>query len=279
MLVDTCIVASNNNDFYLDFFPAVNRCWKDICGIRCLLVLVSHEIPEKLQPFKDDIILFKPIPGVSDILVSQIIRLLYPCLLSDKTSNGVIISDIDLIPMNKSFYIDNATNIPNDKFLVYRDVCLNYGQIAMCFNAATPSVWKEVWKNSGVTVHSEQNIIEFLQMISQGVLFDGRPGESGWFTDQLVLYRIVMLFKQAPNNRVVVLKDTENGFKRLDRADTQYIEQHKTIIREEVKRGDYSDYHMPRPWKDYKSFLMYFLQDVLSNESQDMINRCVPGTH
>jgi hypothetical protein len=269
MIIDTCVVASNLNDFYMDFFPVVNRCWKDICGIRCIMILISDTLPTKLEPFKDDIILFSPIAGVSDILVSQMIRLLYPCILNE--SKGVIISDIDLIPLNKKFYVENVKDIDESQYVVYRDVLLNERQIAMCFNGASPSVWREVWDG---TITNEQTIRDFLKMIGSRIHFDGRPGYSGWFTDQLFLYDMVMKFK-TKTGRVVILKDRENGFKRLDRGNTEEIKINKEQIVKEVKEYNYSDYHLPRPWDEYKEFIMYFLNELLTTDSLNLIkNYC-----
>jgi len=268
MLIDTCLVSCNLNDFYLDFFPVVNKCWNDICNIRCILILIANEVPKKLIPFKDDIILFPPIQGIHDALVAQLIREIYPCILSN--AKGIIMSDIDLIPLNKSFYLDNVKNINDDTFVVYRDVLLNDGQIAMCFNGATSTIWKDVWQHFGFTINNEEDIRILIKHLCSSLYFDGRPGYHGWFTDQLILYRLVMNYKMK-TDKVIILKDTENGWNRLDRADTEYIKNNKEDILTEVNNNKYSDYHLPRPWNQYKDFIMYFLSTLLKKESIEMI--------
>ena len=254
---------------YLDFFPIVNRSWKDLCGIRCLMILVANELPAKLEAFKDDIILFPPIPGVSDILISQMVRLLYTCLFTE-TSNAIIVSDMDLIPMNKSFYIDSATNVPEDHFLVYRDACFEENQIAICFNAATREVWKQVWRNFGVKIESLEDIQNYLKTVAGQTVYDGRPGQPGWTTDQLLLYQMIFKFKDD-TSRVTILNDKITKHMRLDRIYTHQLVANKEFVLQQVNQGFYSDYHMQRPWNNYKFIILYFVKDLLSRDSLKMI--------
>jgi hypothetical protein len=254
---------------YLDFFPIVNRSWKDLCGIRCLMILVAHEVPAKLEAYKQDIILFPPIPGVSDILISQMVRLLYTCIYTD-TTNGIIVSDMDLIPMNKFYYIDSAAHVPQDHFLVYREACFEENQIAICFNSATPAVWKEVWSNFGVPIDSVQDIREYLQTVAQATEYDGRPGQPGWTTDQLMLYKMIFKYKDD-TKRVTILNDAMTKHMRLDRIYTHQLVANKELVLQQVNAGYYSDYHMQRPWNHYKFIILYFVKDILSRESLKMI--------
>jgi hypothetical protein len=75
-----------------------------------------------------------------------------------------------------------------------------------------------------------------------------------------------MNYKQQTNN-VIIIKDIENGWNRLDRADTENINKNKDNILSEVNNNVYSDYHLPRPWNQYKDFILFFLQNILTKDS------------
>ena len=54
---------------------------------------------------KNNIIIFEPIKNILTSFTSQFIRLLYPCILNYK--NGVLITDMDMLPMNNTYYTEN----------------------------------------------------------------------------------------------------------------------------------------------------------------------------
>ena len=113
MKLDICIVACDLNTDYTQFFEIVNYSWFKFVGIKTKFLLISSFIPEDLQSFKDDIILFEPIKNIPTAFQAQCIRVLYPALLTEFTGS-IIISDMDLIPLNKSFYLDNIKDFDDD---------------------------------------------------------------------------------------------------------------------------------------------------------------------
>ena len=91
---------------------------------------------------------------------AQFIRLLYPCILN--YINGVIITDIDMLPMNNTYYTENIKPYDSDKFIYYRDnICFEDKQIAMCYNVATPKVWSDIFKINSLT-----DIITTIKLVS-----------------------------------------------------------------------------------------------------------------
>ena len=51
----------------------------------------------------------------STSFISQYIRLLYPAILNSE--GGVLITDMDMLPMNSDYYIKSIEDINNDKFI------------------------------------------------------------------------------------------------------------------------------------------------------------------
>jgi hypothetical protein len=235
MLIDCILTACNDNPLYIEFIPLFVKAWKKLIPEADVkIVLISEDIPREYKKYTDYIILFKPLPGVSTSLTAQYIRSLYPSILP--YDNGVIITDMDMIPMSREYYVDNIKNIDNAKFVYYRDVLLfTDNQIAMCYNVATPKVWSEIFN-----IKSLQDIQNRLVEISSNIKYTGVPGESGWFTDQVDLFKRVMSWHMKTSN-FVYLKDKETGFKRLDRINFGY---NPSIT--------YTDYHGLRPYSQYK---------------------------
>jgi len=229
------VTAVNDNPLYLDFIPIFVETWKLLYPNVCVkIILIAEKIPDEYSDWEKNIILFEPLEGVSTAFISQYIRLLYPCIMNYE--NGVMITDMDMLPMNRTYYTENIKSYDNTKFIYMREnVCFSDKQIAMCYNVAVPRVWRDIFGVQSVT-----DIRECIKQVhGAGVK---------WFTDQLTLYEKVMEWHARTNN-FVCLKESETGFKRLDR-NTFYLNDY-TLMRD-ISTGKYSDYHCYRPMSVYK---------------------------
>ena len=232
MILDCVLTACNNNELYIDFIPIFIKSWNKLYpNVDVKIVLINDTIPIQIEEYKNNIILFKPISNISTAFISQYIRLLYPCILNYK--NGVLITDIDMIPMNSTYYTKNIENISNNKFIYYRNVLLNDKEIAMCYNVALPETWKEIFN-----INSIDDIIKRLIDINN----------PNWSTDQIDLYIYIMKWKTKTNN-FIYLNDINTGFNRLNRNNFS-LNDNKII--QQIKQNYYSDYHMLRPYNEYK---------------------------
>lgn len=242
MILDCVLTSVNENPLYLDFIPLFIKTWNKLYPlVEIKIILIAKMIPKEYLPYKDNLILFEPLENVSTSFISQYIRLLYPSILNYK--NGIMITDIDIIPMNKTYYTNNIEPYSNDKFIYYRDnICFEYNQIAMCYNIALPKVWSSIFK-----IKSKEDIKERLITKYQSIHYKEGHGNTGWCTDQLDLYQNVMDWNKKTNN-FIQLKEIETEFCRLDRH--CFILNH--ILEDNIKNGKYTDYHCYRPYKKYK---------------------------
>ena len=143
MKIGTIVTATDLNPLYCDFIPNFVKAWKAVvpeADVR--IVVVADEIPASLQPWAEHLVLSKPIPGMLTAFQAQCIRLLYPREVT--RDEGVLITDMDMLPGNRRYYVESVESVQNDAFVVYRDVCFP-GEIAMCYNAAHPSVWSSMF--------------------------------------------------------------------------------------------------------------------------------------
>jgi hypothetical protein len=242
MKLNCVLTAVNEDPLYLDFVPIFIKTWNKLYpDVDVKVVLIAKSIPDKFLSYKNNIILFEPIKNVLTSFTSQYIRLLYPCILNYK--NGVLITDIDILPMNRTYYTENIVAYDDSKFIYYRgNVCFNDRQIAMCYNIATPQIWKDIFK-----INSLKDIVKSIKIINTRNTINGYHGSKGWFTDQITLYNKVKKWNRKTHN-LICLDEKETGFKRLDR-NTFSIDD--DVIRNNISAGKYSDYHCYRPMSEH----------------------------
>ena len=242
MILECVLTAVNENKLYLDFVPIFIKTWNKLYpNVDVKIILIAKKIPEYLLCYKSNIILFEPIKNVLTSFTSQFIRLLYPCILNYE--NGILITDMDMLPMNRSYYNENIKSYDNNKFIYYRgNICFEDKQIAMCYNIATPKIWKNIFEITSLEdIRNKINYIYHNNNIKEG------SGNTGWCIDQLTLYNKVLNWNKKTNN-FVCLNENRTGFKRLDR--TRFNINDKSIINN-ITAGNYSDYHCYRPMSEY----------------------------
>jgi len=239
MKLSCALVACNESPYYLDFWPVVKRAWWEIVGIPCIMVYIGDELPQYLQG-DPAVILFKPIPGWPTATQAQCIRLLYPALLSG--DGAVIISDMDMIPLQNDFFVKTIENNTEDQFVSYREPFSN--QIIMCYVAATPTIWSKLFE-----INSLEDIYKRFEQWSQENPADGLHGGEGWCSDQEILFKQVIRFQEnLPNNVVIYPCPYKHVCPRPDRLDRS--KPHEWIVFGEntkinIKKKVYVDFHMP----------------------------------
>ena len=114
-------------------------------------------------------------------------------------------------------------------------------QIAMCYNIATPDIWREIF-----CINTLNDITDRLNKIYSNI--NHKNGNYDWSKDQKDFYMYVMKWNEK-TNKFINLCDNETNFKRLDRSNFKL----DTDIKNQIIDGYYSDYHTCRPYLKYKS--------------------------
>ena len=242
MKLDCVVTSCNNEPMYIDFIPIFVKAWKKLYpNVDVKIILIHDCIPETFKEYEKNIILFPPLPNVSTAFTSQYIRLLYPALLS--YTNGVMITDMDILPMNKTYFTEHIKSLDNDTFIYLREnICFKYKEIAMCYNVALPTVWKDIFH-----ITSLKDIKDRINSVFQNNIIIEGHGNEGWSTDQKDLYTYVSKWNTI-TNKFICLKETDTRFKRLDRNTFMLSKQLKQMI----QLGIFSDYHCYRPYTQFK---------------------------
>lgn len=237
--IDRVILSTDSNPDYIQFWPIVAKVWKDYIGIKPTLALIADKsviIDESLG----DVIRFEPIPGVKTSLQAQVIRLLLPAYFQDEVC---LISDIDMIPLNKNYFFDSVKDIKEDCFVTfrnyyYRDTTTIY---PMCYNAAKGKVFKEIFK-----INNIYDIPSIVQNWSAANL--------GWSTDEILLLKYLRNWKYH-DTRCIHLNQYITG--RVDRSNNLSCNLNS------IKNGSYIDAHCPRPFEKYKSEINNILNALI----------------
>ena len=217
-------MGSNNNPLYLDFWPIVSKVWKEVFNITPVLGLISDEETDIYDDGNGLVIKLKSIEGFDDGLLSQLVRLYLPKFLE----GNCIISDIDMIPLSKKYFIDDLNDYSDNDFIImssHHPQTININQYPMCYVVGNDKIFKELFT-------LEDDWISFVKKIPH----------QGWFTDQLYLYDII----NKNNNFNYKFPQRNGGFvyNRIDRINWRYDVN-------KIKEGYYIDCHSLRPYKQF----------------------------
>ena len=238
MKLTTVLSAVNNNPSYYKFIPKQILFWRAY-GIKFVAVFVGESLPPELEECRANIFMWSKNLDLNTAYVGQNLRLFYPALLQLPEDEFVMITDMDMLPTVSSYFKDGLEQYTQKDFIYYRKVEGN--QILMCYNAAHPSTWSTVFG-----VRTEQDVEAKLYQFYNGN-YTGVPGGAGWFTDQIILYAMLIPYPH--------LKVLDRPLKRLEMWDFNA----GTDIR------NYHDAHFHRSYADNE-------QRILMAEAQMRAN-------
>ena len=243
MKIDVCLTAIDLNKQYLLQLPITKLFWNEVIGIPFKVILIANKIPKHFEYYKDDIILFPPIPKIHTAFQAQCVRLLYPALMKEY-KNSILISDIDLIPLSKKFFLELPKNIRSNNFIYYRSAYLKNKMIGILNVAAAQKTWKEIF-----SVRNEKDIRKILKSWYSKD-YTTRKGNPTWYTDQKMLYKYVIDWNKK-TNRFIHLNDKKTkfrnyDFKRFDPYKNFVDNQKRNLILEDMKNEIYYWIHSPK---------------------------------
>jgi hypothetical protein len=221
--IDRVIVSTNNDPKYIQFWPLVASLWQEM-GIRPTLALIADENCP-IDTSIGDVIRFDPLPGIEESLQAQVIRLLLPVYFPE---DHCLISDIDMLPVSRSYFVDGAAECPDEAFLVYRDNAEGYAskRYPMCYVAAKGSIFNSIFEISS----PDEIAVKIHEWNEFGL---------GWNTDELLLYIFAQEWERK-GGRIVRLGHQVGP--RLDRGNWDINDNTLKNI------ANYVDCHCPRPY-------------------------------
>ena len=238
MKIDFVLTASNLINKYISNYPIIYKIWKRRFSLDCYLILISDEIPNELLEYKDYIILFPEFDNLNSAYISQVIRILYPALFENK---NVLITDVDILPISRSYFIDSIKDYDNNKFITFTNRYDKRKQYAICYNIANSSVWKEIFNINSID-DIKNKLIEWYN-----IKYIGKKNTDGWFTDQNKLYHTLENWENK-KSKLIILKDTDLDFKRIDKRskNVKYLKDNFETVKDDIANEKYTDLHLTK---------------------------------
>ena len=215
MKLSTVIGSVNLNPEYYMFIPKQILFWKHF-NINFIAIIVGESIPNELKEYSNNIFLWNKNLNLNHAFVAQNLRIYYPSLINLPDDSLVMITDMDMLPMNNSYYTNGLENFNKDDFIYYRNIDGN--QIYMCYNAAHPNTWAKVFGiNNSDDIEKKIN-----ETYNSG--YSGIPGKKGWFIDQEIMYKNLINYSNLKVlNRPIKRLEMDNFKKLLSNGSTQFI--------------------------------------------------------
>tara|TARA_R100000008_G_scaffold84500_1_gene72045 strand:- start:4744 stop:5505 length:762 start_codon:yes stop_codon:yes gene_type:complete len=253
MKIDRVILSTNEKKEYYDFWPLVSQRWKN-WGITPELFVISDKDLE-IDNAYGNVTYVEPIKGFSTAQQSQIVRFFGATKYKDDIC---LISDLDMMPLNKEYFLHSVSYCDDKKIVFYSSDAYTPGNPAypaypMCYMAAKGSTFEQI-----IGANFEEFSAEFKEWIAHGY---------GWFSDEKVFYEKLSNWSLLNKDNIMLLRrgfnfgNDPHFIRRIDRGNgCQYND-------EFLKKKYYVDFHMPRPYKDFKN-IIDFVYNSTNFESQ-----------
>lgn len=219
-------MGSTLDPLYFDFWEPVSKVWKEKFNITPVLGLITDRDTDMYETEFGFIKEFKAIDNVSISSQSQIVRM----YLSKYLSGNCIISDIDMIPLSKKYFIDDLNIYDDNDVLVlsshhYQTKHIN--QYPMCYVVGDS-------KNFDNIFNTNLDWCEFAEKVNDSSV-------DKWYSDQVFLYNCINEYG------IEKVKFPYRSFTN-DRVDRPYWVYDSVL----VNNGHYIDSHLLRPYKYYQ---------------------------
>ena len=237
MKPDIIVHSSDSNPFYLEFWPLVSKVWKLRFNIDPILVFIGDE-DVVIDETYGKVIRMKPVPNVPVYLQCQWVRFWIPSQFPEKVC---LLSDIDMFPISRSYFIDQLTTIPDTQYVHLNP---NHKFIPVCYHVAKGSLFKKVLELDDSWELSIQSLYQknmghdcFIDDPTNLILKDKLQwgADEEYTTNKIREYQDQSIFTFLPRT---------HG--RLDRSYWHWNPS-------EIDLDKYADAHSIRPYSNYKA--------------------------
>ena len=250
MKIDNVIISSDNNPYYLDFWPIVSKIWRLKFDITPILLYVDKTLNTNIDTTYGNVIHITPIDDIPIYFQCQIIRFWYLTQLTDKINT---IGDIDMLPISKKYFIDSIKNIPDNRYVHLDPRVETYKKLPANYHIAKGDLFKKVFQ----LPETHQECSRYVASLNLGRdLGNACNGafknkihwivDEEWSTRQVFNYKPQNIFTFIPRKNI---KET-----RLDRTYSM-VNNRFLIDIDKLIKGEYYDYHAHRPYIEHKDII------------------------
>ena len=252
MKIDKVIHSCDNNPFYMEFWPLVARVWKEKFDIEPHLIYIAEkkDLDVDLDETYGTVQRIEQLPDVPIYLQVLWCRYFFPSLELEKVS---MISDIDMFPISKEYFVDQIANIDDNKY-VHLNPCIDsYGTLPSCYHVAKGKKFKEVLELPDDWEKSVKMVMNSGLGSDPGAHL---AGKEHWFADERYASLKVAKYPKKWDLEFVQRNGGQNG-RRIDRSRWQYDPNL-------VRQGWYYDSHSIRPYSNFKKEVDELIGHILN---------------
>lgn len=226
MVPNRVILSTDDNPDYIQFWNVFAPVWRQFDLRPTLVYVTSSPNWDAIDQQLGDVVVTSPLDGIWTGNQAQSIRLLIP---SEFPDDFCVLSDIDLLPLRKSFFFERAVEAQDDQIVIYRNSYPHLFRYPINYVAAKGSTFEELFLANGAHWRDTQRSWY-------------RDYDYGWFTDERMLYEHAIRFDRS---RVMLWPADDDAVRRINEEDIP-------TDKLGVLRGHYVDYNCPRPYIKYK---------------------------
>ena len=226
MKIDYVIISSDTNTMYSDFYPIVSKKWNELGFDVIYLKIDNHETD--LQHTEYGLMkTFKAIDGIDTGFQSQVVRIYTSMLFTE--SKNIMMSDIDMLPLNANYFSQNAATASNDSVLIYSGQPYDNPYFPSCYILGNTNILKSVFE-------LENNYSDFIKKLAN-------YSNCEWNTDEHYMYDKLIKY----DKKIILERDFNRRVDRINNDMWKY-----PIDENLLNTGYYIDSHMIRPYNKHK---------------------------
>jgi hypothetical protein len=246
-MIDHVILSMDNNPLYADFWMLNCKLWQKI-GVKPILIKIGDH--DSIDDDGEKIVINRrAIENIDTGFQAQISRLWAAMLFPEKTS---IISDIDMLPLNKNYFFENIKQYDSNQILsFFSNAYDSETRQPMCYLFASGNVFREIISSS----------IDYREFVNTVYEFCGK--KERWTADEDYFeFKLSLWLKDNGHRLVRIHREKDNFNKASNRIDRLFIDINKQDEYVEAISQFY-DMHCPRPYISYKDFIDNIVNAVL----------------
>ena len=227
MKIDYVIISSDTNTMYSDFYPIVSKKWNQL-GFNVIYLKIDNYETDLQNTEYGLMKTFKAVDGIDTGFQSQVIRIYASMLFND--SKNVMMSDIDMLPLNAHYFNSNAEKAGKEDVLIYSGQPYNNPYFPSCYILGNTDILKNIFE-------LEDNYSDFIKKLAN-------YSNCEWNTDEHYMYDKLVKYE----NKIILKRDFN---RRVDRINNDMWK--NPINTDLLQSGYYIDSHMIRPYNKHKN--------------------------
>ena len=243
MKIDRFIVSTNENDNYIYCWPLVAQVTKKLfnCEISLAFITDRKENDNLVNYFRTfgDVVLYPLIDNIPSGNQAKVSRMFLSSVCENETC---CINDVDILPLQSEFILNNIKDISDDKMIqVGANAYFNtkdHGKCPMIYTVAKSSVFRECINPLKL---SYEDLLKSWMGIKKFDSMESIENSPENFSDESLL-RVLINRWVNKKNVCHIHRNFKNhkAIERIDRIDWK-------INRNKLMSGWYIDAHLPRP--------------------------------